>query len=208
MPSFNFKDEFVDAVVCGRKTTTIRQTLRAKVGDIAHLFCRQRTKDCIKLGEYKIIDVRRVEIENKGYTRIWRGNGVDASQGKRPLGFMRSRILATNDGFENAASMVAFFRKQYGLPFAGYLYQWEWNAPANTARFLTWEIWDGGLQVGTYGTYVEAAKFCLEESREHPSKRIVPAACRCRLMGFPEDWLEGAMQSKQQETRSCHKSHT
>ena len=31
---------------------------------------------------------------------------------------------------------------------------------------------------------------------------------RCKLMGFPEDWLDVAMQLKPRETRSCRKSRT
>lgn len=113
MVAFNFQPRFADLVESGQKTQTIRKTLRAKVGDPVHLYTGQRTKQCRKLGEGRIVLIQAVEIRWQG---IYFGNAM--------LSGKEHDDLAAADGFSSCAEMFDWFEKQHGLPFDGFLYKW------------------------------------------------------------------------------------
>ncbi|MFN7301427.1 MAG: ASCH domain-containing protein [Bacteroidota bacterium] len=129
MIAINFKAKFADLVASGKKTQTIRQTNRFKVGDTLQLYTGQRTKACRKLGEavvktiFKIsITETNVEYANLDYISVC-GKGREKSLGGREY---LLNNFAQKDGFKDFEEMKAFFVAQYGdLPFEGYLIQWE-----------------------------------------------------------------------------------
>jgi uncharacterized protein YqfB (UPF0267 family) len=89
MIAINFKAKFADLVASGKKTQTIRQTNRFKVGDTLQLYTGQRTKACRKLGEavvktiFKIsITETNVEYANLDYISVC-GKGREKSLGGR-----------------------------------------------------------------------------------------------------------------------------
>ena len=119
MPAYNFMARFAPLVESGEKCQTIRQTDKgAKPGDTAYLYTGQRTKQCRKLGEGMILSVLPIKI-----ARLSLGEPYAATTtylvGDRLDDFSKA------DGFAGGEEMVAWFEKQYGLPFFGYLHQWE-----------------------------------------------------------------------------------
>lgn len=130
MPAYNFQPQFAALVESGQKRQTIRQTDKgAKPGATAYLYTGMRTKGCRKLGEGTITDVLPIQIGRNGcgepYATIVGPDGVSRWVVHDDLA-----ALAAADGFSNAAEMTQWFDRQYGLPFAGYLHQWELRAPA------------------------------------------------------------------------------
>jgi hypothetical protein len=73
-----------------------------------------RTKRCVKLAEGRMIAADDIVIVR----------GAVAVAG-RMLTLGEAHALAVGDGFSCLVEFCAFFAKQYGLPFAGQLVQWE-----------------------------------------------------------------------------------
>lgn len=117
MVALNFKAEFVPLIVSGAKRQTIRQTRRAKPGDLLQLYTGQRTSDCRKLIDpdpvcvlVDYVSIRPTYL-TLGDTRKHSGD---------------SNAFARRDGFTSYAEMVAWFAKIYGSPyFQGYVHVWE-----------------------------------------------------------------------------------
>ena len=116
MVAINFKAKFADAVEGGEKRQTIRRTARCKPGDRLQLYTGQRTKKCRRLREVVCTDVYPIQITQ---TSIVVDGMIYA------LGSVMAYHYAKMDGFEGAPDMVEFFRKQYGLPFDGFLIEWR-----------------------------------------------------------------------------------
>jgi hypothetical protein len=114
MPAVNFKARFAMRVALGFKRTTIRQGGRFKVGDRFYGYFGMRTKRCVKLAEGRMIAADDIVIVR----------GAVAVAG-RMLTLGEAHALAVGDGFSCLVEFCAFFAKQYGLPFAGQLVQWE-----------------------------------------------------------------------------------
>ena len=117
MVAFNFQERFADKVASGEKPSTIRSTMRCKIGDSIQLYTGQRTKECRKLGEGVCVGVAEITIGLADGTP-W------AISGRIGEVFHHSR-LSQQEGFKNEMEMVDFFRQRYGLPFTGYLHAWE-----------------------------------------------------------------------------------
>jgi hypothetical protein len=119
MIAINFKEKFADLVATGKKTQTIRQTNRFKVGDALQLYTGQRTKACRKLGEAVVTEVIPVSICYDGVSfTICDGFFFPSNEG--------TNNFAKKDGFKDFQEMKAFFVDQYGdLPFEGYLIEWQ-----------------------------------------------------------------------------------
>lgn len=113
MPALNFQPRFADLVESGHKTQTIRKTLRGKVGDTVYLYTGQRTKNCRKLGEGRIVLIQAIKIRRQG---VYFGNTL--------LPGKEHDELAAADGFSSCTEMFDWFEKQHGLPFDGFLYKW------------------------------------------------------------------------------------
>lgn len=119
MIAINFKAKFADLVATGKKTQTIRQTNRFKVGDTLQLYTGQRTKACRKLGEAVVTEVIPVNIYYDGVSfTICDGFFFASNEG--------TNNFSKKDGFKDFEEMKAFFVDQYGdLPFEGYLIEWQ-----------------------------------------------------------------------------------
>ena len=114
MVAFNFQERFADKVAQWEKNQTIRKTARCKIGDTLQLYTGQRTKNCQKLRDAMCTDVRSITI-NRGTLEI---------DGSVMMSDTATRF-AIADGFRDYGDMVAFFERQYGLPFSGYVINWE-----------------------------------------------------------------------------------
>lgn len=116
MVAFNFRPQYADLVEKGKKRQTIRQKPRCKPGDVMQFYVGQRTKNCRKLGEGICTFVEMVEIDEHeiviGHSEIYR----------KPIELDK---LAVDDGFSDWEAFKEFFRKQYGLPFVGWVHCWK-----------------------------------------------------------------------------------
>lgn len=118
MPALNFQPRFADMVESGQKRQTIRKTLRGKVGDTVYLYTGQRTKNCRKLGEGRIVAIHEVSIHRGVVFRDV------VFLGDRLLSAQDNNFLAAADGFADSAEMFDWFETVHGLPFDGFLYKW------------------------------------------------------------------------------------
>ncbi len=116
MPAFNFQAMFADAVANGSKRQTIRakRKNRPRVGQMAHCYSGMRTRNCRRLGEWKIVSVMHVRIDDAGV--LLDGAAVRA---------VELDTFARADGFENWERMLNWFRNAHGLPFHGDLVMWK-----------------------------------------------------------------------------------
>ncbi len=121
MPALNFKKRFAPDVEAGRKRQTIRKRRKRpiKVGEKLYLYTGMRTQACRKLGEAVCKKVRHICIveglDPWTYKIIIDGREISAAEEFR---------LARADGFEDSIGIIDFFRKEYGLPFEGHIYNW------------------------------------------------------------------------------------
>lgn len=130
MPSYNFQQRFAPLVESGQKRQTIRQTARgATRGATAYLYTGQRTVRCRKLGVGTITDVLPIEIGRHACSEPYAC--ITEHDGKRThLAREHLDSLARDDGFANGEEMAEWFAAQYGLPFKGFLHQWD---PSNAS---------------------------------------------------------------------------
>lgn len=123
MPSYNFKQQFAEAVRTGAKRQTIRQRGKRKppkAGDIAHCFTGLRTQQVSRLGKFPIESVEQIGISASGRTvsmpRDGRWHELDEAE---------LQALAQADGFASVDDFFAFFQSEHGLTFSGYLIKWR-----------------------------------------------------------------------------------
>ena len=116
MPSLNFKDVFADDVEFSRKRQTIRRKRRRPIreGDRLYLFTGMRTSRCRRLRNAIADDVVDIHINSVGVIIL--GNEV--------LNWDDANKLAIDDGFENYAAFIDFFKANGGLPLEGQLIKW------------------------------------------------------------------------------------
>jgi len=115
MPLLNFKKEFADDVMMGRKRMTIRKKRKRpiKKGDDLHLYTGLRTKHTQFLGLGKCLKIQEVTMTELGMViagQSFAWNELDA--------------LAIADGFNSAAKFKSFFQKQYGFPLDAEIIAW------------------------------------------------------------------------------------
>ncbi len=98
MVAYSFKQRFLDPIVSGTKTQTIRgngKRRHARVGDSLQLYCGMRTKACMKI----IAD---------------------------PICTLDLEAFARMDGFANLSDMSAFWMENHGVgDQVGTLIGWE-----------------------------------------------------------------------------------
>lgn len=119
MVAFNFQERFADDIIAGRKLSTIRSTMRCKIGDKLQLYTGQRTKRCKKLllpHDPECIGLAKIII---GGTKQWEIIGHIGKYRPSPY------PLHVQEGFQNLNDFIDFFNKQHGLPYSGYLHAWE-----------------------------------------------------------------------------------
>ena len=116
MPAYNFQPVFAAAVEAGWKVQTIRakRKNRPRVGQMAHCFTGLRTRQCRRLGAWKIENVVDVRIDDAGVM-------LDGS----PLRANDLDAFAWADGFGKWHGMLTWFRATHGLPFHGDLVMWH-----------------------------------------------------------------------------------
>jgi hypothetical protein len=116
MVAFNFQSDFVPKIESGLKCSTIRRTMRCKIGDTMQLYTGQRTKDCQKIKDAICVGLAEVWITEGD---IWEVVGRIGDL--HPTGLR----LHEQEGFINAQEFVNFFKQKYTLPFKGYLHAWK-----------------------------------------------------------------------------------
>ena len=118
MVAFNFHPMFEADIAAGRKLSTIRKTMRCKIGDKLQFYVGQRTKDCRKIGEGVCIGIAHIHV-NLPCGTPWE---IKGSIGR----VLVSSNLALQEGFSGGVDFLAFFQKKYGdNPFVGYMHVWE-----------------------------------------------------------------------------------
>ncbi len=131
---------FQDKILSGEKRQTVRATARCKPGDRLQLYTGMRTKACRKLGEAVCEAVFPVTIGDWSHEAFLLfpadaqlfARGFYRAEGKLPRRAARDRF-ARADGFSSFEACAAFFRRQYGLPFAGHVIVWRDFQPAEEA---------------------------------------------------------------------------
>jgi hypothetical protein len=119
MPAISFSDtSFRGKILCGSKRQTVRQERKRPIqaGDILHLFYRQRTAECQKLGITKCLSVAQIEIHE---CCLYIGGLAHCTA-------QRMNDFAVADGFENWEQLIEWFKVTEGNPFKGVLIKWEY----------------------------------------------------------------------------------
>ena len=119
--AYNFQERFAEDIAKGNKTQTIRSDRKnghVQPGQKLQLYTGQRTPDCRKLTDEDptclfLVNIR-VESDRFFENRFCYDTLRDLDE------------LAKLDGFGNYAEMTAWFDKQHGLPFKGWLIKWGW----------------------------------------------------------------------------------
>lgn len=121
MPAYNFMPDFVPAIESGQKTHTMRRPRKrpTKVGDRLLLFTGMRRAGCRLILDTVCKSVLPVTV-TEDYLQI----------AHRKLSVTDTRHFARADGFRDYAGMLAFFRKQYGLPVKLECISWRFPPPA------------------------------------------------------------------------------
>lgn len=114
MVAINFSPEFVDKILSGEKTQTIRRSLRCEIGDELQLYTGQRTKSCRFIAKAICTDTDYCAIRPEYITF------GDAD--KHPSADDFARV----DGFKDYKDMHDWFEKKYESPtFIGYVIKWR-----------------------------------------------------------------------------------
>lgn len=119
MVAFNFKPDFKPKIMARKKRSTIRSTKRCELLDTMQLYTGQRTKKCKKMFDAYCIGIAPIEIHEKGW-RIF-------SKECEGLCIIHGMELHQQEGFDSIDQMVEFFRKEYGLPYKGWIHVWDEN---------------------------------------------------------------------------------
>ncbi|MEN6292769.1 MAG: hypothetical protein ABFD07_12240 [Methanobacterium sp.] len=117
MPALNFKKQFIDIIINGEKSQTIRAKRKKpiKKGDHLYLYTAMRTKQCKKIGEATCSQIYEIYINTFGAVYI-NDNILSGRQVKQ---------LAIADGFATGKEMIDWFENTHGLPFSGHIIYWH-----------------------------------------------------------------------------------
>jgi hypothetical protein len=117
MGIYNFKSRFVDKILSGEKTHTIR-AIRVhpdKPGNTLHLYTGLRRNGARLLLRATCTKVQEIEIRANS---VWIDGNI--------LFLDECEQLARRDGFENFAAMWEFWKDR--LPFEGHIIHWRHDA--------------------------------------------------------------------------------
>lgn len=119
---FNFKRQFVPAIVDGTKCQTIRANRadgkRPKPGDIAALYTGLRTRNTQHLRDGEVTRCRAVRISCLGYGELIIDGQLLSGQDRT--------AFAQADGFTDWPAMLDFFKNQYAVAtFDGFCVEWK-----------------------------------------------------------------------------------
>jgi hypothetical protein len=117
MGLYNFKKQFVEAILSGRKNHTIRAHRKHPdhPGDTMHLYTGLRTKKARLLMRRPCVKVEDIVIEELCTVQVY----IDGVE----LDLAEKQRLAVADGFKDFAEMKEFWRDR--LPFAGQIIHWQ-----------------------------------------------------------------------------------
>lgn len=123
-----FQPRFAALVRADRKHQTIRATRRRmpSLGDIADLRewdGKPYRSAQIKIYEAEITKVRDISIRIDG--SIWLNNAVGQRNLFRVADGAAADQFARHDGFHDHAHMLSWFRENHGLPFDGFVTEWD-----------------------------------------------------------------------------------
>lgn len=134
MVAYSFQKQFVAPIMVGLgivpafNVTPKRHTIRAdrkrhaRPGEELQLYRGMRTKQCFLIGRARCTDVHRIELVFRGRRRgVWiNGNRIAASPKSMDA-------FANSDGFDNWASLAAFWEENHGDPASwdGVIIHWE-----------------------------------------------------------------------------------
>jgi len=126
MPSLNFKPQFVDAILNGTKSQTIRRRRKRPIYryDFLYPFTGMRTKSCRKLGEAtctETIDIRLTEVNHRILTAT---KPQDDTEWEIPIAAELKEIFQ-RDGFPDLGAMHYWFEQHQGYPFEGQVIRWD-----------------------------------------------------------------------------------
>ena len=106
MPAYNFQRQFVPMILDGSKVHTIRRRRKrpTRVGDTLSLYVGMRTRECRLIAVTECVRVEPVAIYPFRKVMMMRDCILSPAE---------TRLIATQDGFEDAESFFAFFER-YG----------------------------------------------------------------------------------------------
>jgi hypothetical protein len=126
MGLYNFMPKFVDLILAGKKTHTIR-AIRVhpdEPGNTLHLYTGLRTKKAKLLMRARCLAVQRIKISADTVSRregitcnVWI-DGIWLTLDER-------ESLAKRDGFSNFQEMMNFWSGR--LPFIGHIIHWKYD---------------------------------------------------------------------------------
>jgi hypothetical protein len=122
MPAISFSsDAFRIKILEGKKRQTIRNPRKnpIKAGDSLHLFYKQRTSECMKLGIASCLSVTDIEIHE---CCLYIGGLAVCTE-------QRMHEFAVADGFQDWEGLIQWFKVSEGKPFKGVLIKWEYPFP-------------------------------------------------------------------------------
>ncbi len=126
MGLYNFEPRFVEKILAGLKTHTIRG-IRAhpdKPGNVLHLYTGLRHKGARLLMRVPCVKIEEIEIEQ--HPERFLDDDPDLFTVKIDdviLDRSECEALALRDGFDNFADMMAFWNGR--LPFRGHIVHWK-----------------------------------------------------------------------------------
>jgi hypothetical protein len=111
MPAYNFKSEFVPAIIAGIKVSTIRKPRKrpTKVRDTLYLYEGLRTKKAHLIASKPCFAVISINIL-EGHKIALGSTVIDDDLMNR---------LVQEDGFKSPDDFFDFFDRQYGIPTLG-----------------------------------------------------------------------------------------
>ena len=114
MGLYNFRSRFVDSILNGTKTHTIRGNRKRtdKPGNTMHLYTGLRQKGARLLKRAPCIRVEPIHIDAQHNILL----------GDVQLSSDECHALALRDGFSSFADMMSFWKGR--LPFHGHIYHW------------------------------------------------------------------------------------
>ena len=115
MGLYNFRSRFVDAILNGSKTHTIRSNRKRgdKPGNTMHLYTGLRQKGARLLMRAPCIRVEAIHIDRQKQVFL----------SEEQLSPDECEAMALRDGFSSFADMMTFWEGR--LPFDGHVYHWD-----------------------------------------------------------------------------------
>jgi hypothetical protein len=127
MPALNFKKEFAEDILIGKKRQTVRAPRKdgrdhCKVGDTIKLYIGMRTKGCELLRTGSVTHTEPIRIEPTG---MYLSDQLLFASLHSRRNEQTDDEFAKAQGFVDFMKMAAWFDDVYGLPFEGTVIYWN-----------------------------------------------------------------------------------